>query len=211
MQTGWFPLLVAGVFGTGCTASMLIGGGTLTDHDHAPSSKAQYTSATCTNLSTGASSKGTNDTYYVVEEQGQPAFFERSRKGSGTLITNRWTAADGEHYFTWVHHSGARTGDGAITALFRSPYETGLGVRRSRERSGRAPHLRRLQDLQGRRRDHQAHVVGRPQMRDDARQLRRIRLRGLAAGSALFARGGERHGMTISRPDHAVIETATAL
>jgi hypothetical protein len=104
---------------------MMIHGGTLSDHDYAASSKAQYTSAVCTNASTGAPSKGTNATYHLVEEQGHPALFERGKTGSGTLITNRWTAPDGDQYFTWVHHGGARPGDGAITALFRSPYETG--------------------------------------------------------------------------------------
>lgn len=93
MQTGWFSLLVAGVLGAGCTASMFLNGGTLTDHDYAPNSKARYTSATCTTVSTGEPTKGTNATYHVVEDKGQPALFERGEKGSGSLISNRWTAA----------------------------------------------------------------------------------------------------------------------
>jgi len=97
----------------------------LATHDLASESKAEYRAENCTEASGVPSEDPTSSYLLVSSEDGQPAIFERSTDGTGVVTTNRWTAADGEHYFVTVHSTGARHGDGFITALFRSAHETG--------------------------------------------------------------------------------------
>lgn len=45
-------------------------------------------------------------TYQLVRTaSGAEGIFERSADGSGTVITNRWRAEDGDHFFCWVGSS----------------------------------------------------------------------------------------------------------
>src|SRR4051794_6636653 len=69
---------------TGC-ASMFLNGAKLADHDYATSAKANYKAEGCVKIAGNTPVKGPNATYHLVEEAGQPAFFERSEKGTGSV------------------------------------------------------------------------------------------------------------------------------
>jgi hypothetical protein len=99
-------LAASGIIAIGC-ASWFMNGGKLVESDYAPKVKASYRVPTCTNLADGSSIAGPADiTFLLVEDAGGPGVFERSPDGTGAVITNRWSEADGEHYFGWVQANG---------------------------------------------------------------------------------------------------------
>jgi len=110
-------LLVLSSTLAGC-ASMFLNGAEMADHDYAAESRANYAVAACKTVGDNSPTQAPEATYHLVPKDGRMALFERSPDGSGALITNQWSAADGVHYFTWVQSNGWEyvIKDGAPTA-----------------------------------------------------------------------------------------------
>lgn len=92
-------LLVA--LGSGC-ANMMISGATITKSDYGKNSIASYRFANCIDPTSGSSTQKPDATVHLVRKENGLALFERSADGTGTLVTNHWLAADGDHYFAWI-------------------------------------------------------------------------------------------------------------
>lgn len=89
----------------GC-ASWYLNGAKLADRDYAAGQKGGFKIDACFSLADHASVPGPTATYHFVTDEGKGGLFERATDGSGSLIQNRWTEPDGDHYFTWVQRSG---------------------------------------------------------------------------------------------------------
>lgn len=44
--------------------------------------------------------------YFLLQGANGTELFEQSADGSGAIIDNQWSGADGTHYYTWVTSSG---------------------------------------------------------------------------------------------------------
>jgi hypothetical protein len=87
----------------GC-ASTVLSGGRLVDHDLSHSSTADYRIESCASLPDNEEvdhPKGVTLHVLGNASSGQQ-LFERLEDGTGMLITNRWSAADGTHFFVRV-------------------------------------------------------------------------------------------------------------
>lgn len=89
---------------SGC-ASMFMHGGKLVDSGYKPTVQAKYTLQACKD-NNGGDLKGPDAKYLVVDDGESKGLFEKSPDGTGAVITNHWSASDGDHYFGWVQSSG---------------------------------------------------------------------------------------------------------
>jgi hypothetical protein len=105
MQRVSVVLASAGLLLGGC-ASMFMNGGKLVDDPSSLAVKASFVAPNCT-ASDGSPISGPSDIMFQLVQDGpQLAIFERSRDGSGAVITNTWADAQSDHYFGWVQRQG---------------------------------------------------------------------------------------------------------
>lgn len=100
-NTTWVLLLPA----LGC-----MHGGKIVKQDLATKSQDNYRLESCKVVATGVKMETPEATYHLIKEEGQVSLFERGPDGTGTLIQNRWTGSDGDHYFGWVTGMGIAAG-----------------------------------------------------------------------------------------------------
>ena len=82
-----------------------------------------YAAPKCTNAATGAATDGTSSMYFVVDDGGRPALDQRDPDDiSESIITNRWSADDGDHYFYWTGDRGVEVvipkGEGGVKRVY---------------------------------------------------------------------------------------------
>jgi hypothetical protein len=102
----WFSIPTTACLALGC-ASMFLSGGQIVDHDLSSRAEASYRTTTCVQLANNSQFAGPPGvTWHLIREGNVYKLFERESTGRGTLIENRWTAADGEHFFVRVQSNG---------------------------------------------------------------------------------------------------------
>ncbi|MFO0571482.1 MAG: hypothetical protein U0263_37980 [Polyangiaceae bacterium] len=91
----------------GACASMFLNGGHFSDGSEQSRVLAKYKVESCADTASGAPLQGTTEAeYWLIREKEGTALAEMDRTGKGTVITNAWPEADGDHYFAWVQQSG---------------------------------------------------------------------------------------------------------
>ena len=90
---------------TGC-ASMFLNGGRFADGSEKGRVIAKYKVESCVGTD-GSPMQAPDAEYWLLKEpSGALALAEMDARGEGTVITNTWASADGDHFFTWVMSSG---------------------------------------------------------------------------------------------------------
>lgn len=99
------PMLLVLAPAVGC-ASWYLNGAKMADRDYSGGPSKGMKAPVCTLLADKSQIAGSDATYHFVSGGEDNGLFERSPDGTGALIQNRWSAEDGEHYFTWVQSTG---------------------------------------------------------------------------------------------------------
>ena len=68
---------------------------------------AKYAIQPCVMVADGSPAGAAAVEYWLIEEDGGVALFEREGAGKGAIIQNHWTEDDGDHFFVWVKGSHA--------------------------------------------------------------------------------------------------------
>lgn len=106
MRERLFVIVVAGFIASGCASWFMNGGRLAGAGESVAGATAVLDVPSCTDANGGAIAGPANTRYYLLSGQTGPELFERSADGSGAVITNRWQAQDGMHFFAWVQSSG---------------------------------------------------------------------------------------------------------
>ena len=65
----------------------------------------KYSVQPCVMISDGTSAGALDAEYWLFEDSGRLALYERTAPGDGSIIENHWLAEDGDHFFVWVRGS----------------------------------------------------------------------------------------------------------
>jgi len=66
---------------------------------------AKYAIEPCVMIADGSSAGAPEVEYWLFDDTGKLAIFERMGPGDGSIFENHWTDADGDHFFVWVRGS----------------------------------------------------------------------------------------------------------
>lgn len=67
----------------------------------------KYSVPPCVLISDGSDAGAPDSEYWLIEDEGRVALFQRDASGTGVIIENHWLENDGDHFFVWVQDSHA--------------------------------------------------------------------------------------------------------